>query len=250
MEDQDRDMGPHKEREKEISRRSKDKKPLTIMIFKEVGKVRRFVISSRLVLLASLFFLLYIVATIYITNKFFYIYGENKILADENAELSRELIKTKKSLERSEQHIALLDDYINEGKELSKEPEPPVNYTESPSPKIVDIDEIKVNRDISMINVTFRIVNRQSNKEPIGGYIFVLASVKDSDQSEVWVYPSSPLKDGLPVNYRKGLRFLIQRFKTIRSQYTLSRSINEPIVLRILVYNRDGLLILKKVVEV
>ncbi len=250
MEDQDRDMGPHKEREKEISRHSKDKKLLTIMIFKEVGKVRRFVISSRLVLLASLFFLFYIVATIYVTNKFFDIYGENKILADENAELSKELIKTKKSLERSEQHIALLDDYINEGKELSKEPEPPINYTESPSPKIVDIDEIKVKRDISMINVTFRIINRQSNKEPIGGYIFVLASPKDSDQSEVWVYPSTPLKDGLPVNYRKGLRFLIQRFKTIRTQYTLSRSINEPIVLRILVYNRDGLLILKKVVEV
>jgi hypothetical protein len=243
-------MGPHKEREKEISRRSKDKKLLTIMIFKEVGKVRRFVISFRLVLLASLFLLFYIVATIYVTNKFFYIYGENKILADENVKLSRELIKTKKSLERSEQHIALLDDYINEGKELSKEPEPPVDYTESPFPRIVDIDEIKVKRDISMINVTFRIVNRQSNKEPIGGYIFVLASVKDSDQSEVWVYPSSPLKDGLPVNYRKGLRFLIQRFKTIRSQYTLSRSINEPIVLSILVYNRDGLLILKKVVEV
>jgi len=243
-------MGPHKEREKEISRHSKDKKLLTIMIFKEVGKVRRFVISSRLVLLASLFFLFYIVATIYVTNKFFYIYGENKILADENVKLSRELMKTKKSLERSEQHVALLDDYINEGKELSQEPEPPVDYTESPSPKIVDIDEIKVKRDISMINVTFRISNRQPNKEPIGGYIFVLASVKDSDQSEVWVYPSTPLKDGLPVNYRKGLRFLIQRFKTIRSQYTLSRSINEPIVLRILVYNRDGLLILKKVVEV
>jgi hypothetical protein len=243
-------MGPHKEREKELSRHSKDKKLLTIMIFKEVGKVRRFVISSRLVLLVSLFLLFYIVATIYITNKFFDIYGENKILADENAELSRELIKTKKSLERSEQHVALLDDYLNEGKELSQEPEPPVDYTESPSPKIVDIDEIKVKRDISMINVTFRIVNRQSNEEPIGGYIFVLASPKDSDQSEVWVYPSSPLKDGLPVNYRKGLRFLIQRFKTIRSQYTLSRSINEPIVLRILVYNRDGLLILKKVVEV
>ncbi len=250
MEDQERDMGPHKEREKEINRRSKEKELLTIMIFKEVGKVRRFVISSRLVLLASLFLLFYIVATIYVTNKFFYIYGENKILADENVELSRELIKTKKSLERSEQHIALLDDYINEGKELSKEPEPPVDYTESPYPKIVDIDEIKVKRDISMINVTFRIVNRQSNKEPIGGYIFVLASVKDSDQSEAWVYPSSPLKDGLPVNYRKGLRFLIQRFKTIRSQYTLSRSINEPIVLRILVYDRDGILILKKVAEV
>ncbi len=221
------------------------------MIFKEVGKVRRFVISSRFILLASLFLLFYIVATIYIANKYFDTRRRYKVQEDKIAELSRDLIKTKKSLERKEQHIALLDDYINEGKELSQEPGPPVNYTESASPKIVDIDEIKVKRDISMINVTFRVVNRQSDREePIGGYIFVLASVKDSDQSEVWVYPSSPLKDGLPVNYRKGLRFLIQRFKTISSQYTLSRSINEPIVLRILVYNRDGILILKKVVEV
>ena len=220
------------------------------MIFKEAGKVRRFVISSRLILLASLFLLFYIVTTIYIANKYFDTRRRYKVQADKIAELSRDLIKTKKSLERKEQHIALLDDYINEGKELSQEPGPPVNYTESASPKIVDIDEIKVKRDISMINVTFRIVNRQSDREgPIGGYIFVLASVKDSDQSEVWVYPSTPLKDGLPVNYRKGVRFLIQRFKTIRSQHTLSRSINEAIVLKILVYDRSGILILKKVVE-
>ena len=221
------------------------------MIFKEVGKVKRFVISPRVVLLASVFFLLYIVATIYITNKYFDTRRMNKMQAEKIAKLSRDLIKTKKSLERSRQHIALLDDYINEGKEESQEPEPHVSYAESPASKIVDIDEIKVKRDISTINVTFRVVNRLSNgEEPIGGYIFVLAIVKYSDPLEVWAYPSTPLKDGLPVNYRKGVRFLIQNFKTIRSQHTLSRSINEPLVLKILVYDRDGILILKKVIEV
>jgi uncharacterized coiled-coil protein SlyX len=251
MEDQERDMGAVREREKEKRRRSKDKELLTVMIFKEVGKVKRFVISPRVVLLASVFFLLYIVATIYITNKYFDTRRMNRMQADKIAKLSGELIKTAKSLERSKQHIALLDDYINEGKEESQEPEPPVSYTESPASKILDIDEIKVKRDISTINVSFRIVNRLSNgEEPIGGYIFVLASVKYSDPPEVWAYPNTPLKDGLPVDYRKGLRFLIQRFKTIRSQHTLSRSINEPLVLKILVYNRDGILILRKVIEV
>jgi uncharacterized coiled-coil protein SlyX len=220
------------------------------MIFKELGKVRTFKISSRLILWASVFFIFYVVATIFLTNKYFDIYRINRMQADKIAELRRELIKTTKSLDRSKQHIALLDHYIREEKDQGPGPISTADYTESSSPRIVDINEVKVKRDRSTINVTFRIVNRQLNEGPIGGYIFVLASPKDSDQSEVWVYPSTPLKDGLPVNYRKGLRFLIQRFKTIRSQYALSRPINEPIVLRILVYNRDGLLILKKVVEV
>lgn len=250
MEDQDRDMGHVREGEKGTRRRSKNKEFLTIMIFREVGKVRRFTVSSRLILCASLFFLFYIVATIYFTNKYFDTRRISEIQVDRIAKLSTELVKTTKSLERSKQHIALLDDYISESREQGPEPESTADYTESSLPKIVDIEDLKIRRDKSMINVTFRIVNRQSNEEPIGGYIFVLASVKDSDQSEVWVYPRSALKDGLPVNYREGLRFLIQRFKTIESKYALSRSINDPLVLKILVYDRNGTLILKKVVGV
>lgn len=249
MENPERDMGPGRKKEK-IRRRPKKKERLTIIIFKKVGKVRTFKISSRLILLASLFFLFYIMATIFLTNAYFDIYRINKIQADRIDELSRELIKTTKNLERSKQHIALLDDYIKEEKAQSPEPRSTVDYTESSFPKLVDIDEIKVKRDGSKININFRIINRQSNEEPIGGYIFVLASVKDSDQSEVWVYPNSSLKDGLPANYKNGQRFLIQRFKSISSKYTLSKSTNKPLILKILVYDRNGTLILKKVVEV
>jgi len=249
MENPERDMGPGRKKEK-IRRHPKKKERLTIIIFKKVGKVRTFKISSRLILLASLFFLFYIMATIFLTNAYFDIYRINKIQADRIDELSRELIKTTKNLERSKQHIALLDDYIKEEKAQSPEPMSTVDYTESSFPKLVDIDEIKVKRDGSKININFRIINRQSNEEPIGGYIFVLASVKDSDQSEVWVYPNSSLKDGLPANYKNGQRFLIQRFKSISSKYTLSKSTNKPLILKILVYDRNGTLILKKVVEV
>ncbi|MFB0519928.1 MAG: hypothetical protein ACETWD_00680, partial [Desulfatiglandales bacterium] len=146
-------------------------------------------------------------------------------------------------------HIALLDDYISEGKVQGPEPESAGSYTESSLPKIVDIEEVNIRRDGATLYVTFRIINRQENEEPLGGYIFVLVSPKDSDPSEVWVYPSSSLKDGLPVNYRKGERFLIQRFKTITSRYTLSTSIDKPLILKILVYDRNGTLILKKLVE-
>ena len=230
--------------------RSKNQGCLTIMIFKELGKVRTFKISSRLILWASVFFIFYVVATIFLTNKYFDIYRINRMQADKIAELRRELIKTTKSLDRSKQHIALLDDYIREEKDQGPGPISTADYTESSSPRIVDINEVKVKRDRSTINVTFRIVNRQLNEGPIGGYIFVLASPKDSDQSEVWVYPNSRLKEGLPVNYRTGHRFFIQKLMSISSKLRLTKSIDKPLILEILVYDTDGKLILKKVVEV
>jgi hypothetical protein len=249
MEDQERDMGPLKKGEEEIRRRSKTKERLTIMIFKKAGMVRTFKVSPQLILWASLFFLFYIVATIFLTNAYFDIYRANKTQVDKIAELRRELIKTAKSPERSKQHIALLDDYITKAKDKSPKPLSTVDYTESSLPKLVDIDELKVERNKSTINIEFRIVNRQVNEEPIGGYIFALASIRDSDKAEVWVYPSSPLKDGVPTNYRSGQRFFIQRFKSMSSKYTLGKSTNKPIILEILVYDRNGKLILKKVVE-
>jgi uncharacterized coiled-coil protein SlyX len=250
MENQKRDMGPDSRGKKEIERGPQEKESLTVMIFREVGKVRRFRISSRLLFCASLFFLLYIVATVYFTNKYFDARRANKVQADKIATLSHKLMETTKDLERSRQHIALLDDYLSENTNQGPEPESPVDYTESPSPKIVDIEGLKIRRDGSTIDIYFRIVNMLSNDEPIGGYIFVLASEEDSDQSEAWVYPSSPLKDGFPVNYRAGQRFLIQRFKTVSSKYTLGKPTTKPLFLKILVYDRNGTLILKKVVEV
>jgi len=249
MENQERGMNPTNKRKKDIRRRSKNKERLTVMIFKGVGKVRTFKISSHFLLWVSLFFVFYIVATIFLTNLFINYYRQNRILADENAELRAMIIKTKKSLEESKQHIALLDDYITEKKDQSPRSLVTVDHAESSLTTLVDIDELKIERDESTINVGFRIINKQVNEEPIGGYIFVLVSIKDSDKSEVWVYPNSPLKDGIPINYRNGQRFFIQRFKSISSKYTLSKSINRPLIFEIFVYDRNGTLILRKTVE-
>ena len=249
MEDQERGINPTNKRKKDIRRPSKAKERLTVMIFKGVGKVRTFKISAHFLLWASLFFIFYIVVTIFLTNLFIDYYRKNKMLADQNAELRAMLIKTKKSLEESKQHIALLDDYITEKKNQTPRPLSTVDHTETSLTTLVDIDELKIERNKSTINVDFRIINKQLNEEPIGGYIFVLARIKDSDKSEVWVYPHSQLKDGIPVNYRNGQRFFIQRFKSISSQYTLSKSINRPLIFEIFVYDRNGTLILRKIVE-
>jgi len=249
MENQERDMGPIGNGKEEIRRRPKAKERLTIMIFKKAGRVWTCNISSHFIVWASLFFISYIVVTIVLTNAFIDYHRKNKALADQNGELGTMLIKTQKSLKESKQHIALLDDYITEKKDQISRPLSTEDYTESSLPKLVDIKELKIERDKSTITVDFRIINRKLNDEPIGGYIFFLASIKDSDRSEVWVYPNSQLKDGLPVNYRNGQRFFIQRFKSVNSKYTLSKSENRPLIFKILVYDRDGTLILMKLVE-
>lgn len=250
MESAVRDKSLDRRRGKEIRGRSKGQERMTIMIFKNVGKVQTFKISSRLIFWASLFFLFYIVATIFLTNEYFDIYRINKMQAYKIDELRREIIKNTKILERSKQHIALLGDYIRENKEQIPEPMSKVDYTESSLPKLLDIDELKIERDGSDITINFKIINRQLNEEPIGGYIFVIASVRGADQSKIWSYPNSMLKGGFPVDYKKGRRFFIKRFTSISSKCTLSRSVDKPLILKLLAYDREGRLILKKIVEV
>jgi len=234
----------------EVKGRAKGDERLTIMIFKRAGKLRKMEISPRLFLGASLFLLLYIVATIFLTNAYFRVSRTAKVQASTIATLTGELAQTRETLERSRQHIALLNEYMKEEKEQTPEPMSTVDYTESSFPKVVDINDLKVKRDRSELQVNFKIVNVQPEEEPIGGYIFVLASVKGVEKSEVWVYPSASLKNGIPIDYKRGHRFFIQRFKTVMGNYTLNKEIDDPLILEIQVYDRNGELILKKVLEV
>lgn len=59
---------------KEIVGPSKAQRRLTIMIFRKTGKARKFGISSRLMLRASMFFIFYIVATIFMINEYLELY--------------------------------------------------------------------------------------------------------------------------------------------------------------------------------
>jgi uncharacterized coiled-coil protein SlyX len=250
MEDQERDVGAVERQKSKVKGRSKGDDRLTIMILKRAGKVRTVKASLRLLMGASLFLLIYIVVTIFLTNAYFSAARTTTMQADTIAALTGELAKTQETLERSRQYIVLLSDYLKEGKEQTPEPMAAVDCTESSFPKAVDINDLEVKRDRSALQVHFKIVNTQPHEEPIGGYIFVLVRVKGSEDPEIWAYPNAVLKNGKPIDYRHGHRFFIQRFRTITGNYTLNKEIDAPLILEILVYDRDGGLILKKVVEV
>jgi hypothetical protein len=250
MEHQEQNMGSSSKGRGEVKASSGGDDRLTIMIYKRMGKVRTVKISPRFLLGASLFLLLYIVATIFFTNAFFSASRTTKIQAGTIAALTGKLAKKGEALERSRQHSAMLEEYLKDEKGQTAEPMSMVDYTESSSPKAVEINDLTVKRNRSELQVDFKIINTQPQEEPIGGYIFMLASVKGSEKLEVWVYPNVTLKNGRPVDYRLGHRFFIQRFKSITGNYTLNKATDDPIILEILVYDKDGGLIHRKLVEV
>ena len=236
------------ERKREKRRLPKKQGRLTVIVFKKFGKARTSQISPRLVVFASSFLIFYIVATIFMTNKYFATYSANKMQARKIANLSSELTRIAKSLENSKRRSALLDEYIKEEKGQSSETMPTGGSTEPSLSTLVRIEELTAGRDGPTLHVTFKVVNKQPHEAPVGGYVFVLASPKD--QSDVWVYPSCPIKEGLPVNYTSGHRFFIQNLMPISTTLNLGESMDEPLTLEILVYDTDGDLILKKAAEV
>jgi hypothetical protein len=65
-----------------------------------------------------------------------------------------------------------------------------------------------------------------------------------------WTYPPVKLEKGLPVNYRNGQIFLINRFKQIQARFNLGSASESASMLRLLVYDQAGDIMLQKEFEV
>lgn len=252
MEDHARDVASVKSGKRKAKRRTKAKERLTIMIFKTVGRVWTVKVSALLLVGAFLFFASYVVATILMSYHYFDLLRAAKKDVDERSHLTKELASVQRSLEQSHHQIALLKEHVEQQRAQIYTPQPvtAVSHTESWVSDVVDVTDIEVDREGPTLTVTFRIANKRPDAEPMGGYIFVLTRVKGADHSDVWVYPNCPLKEGLPAHYKRGHRFSIQRFIGINTTYTLNKSVDDPLILQIVVYDKTGTLILIKQVEV
>ncbi len=115
---------------------------LSIMVVKGIGKVRRFQISSHLLLWSSLFLATYIVASIFAVNGYFEKRRENRSLQKQVAMTKEAARDSKGELLRLQQHLAVLEDYIHltenhSGKSrLAEDPKPSrkIQPEEAPEP--------------------------------------------------------------------------------------------------------------------
>ena len=250
--------------------------PLTVMIVGKVGKARSFKTSSRFVFWTFLFFLFYISASVIVINDYFDKRRVSGVQSEQLIQLEYEIDNTKRELYRSEQHLALLEEYIyNSEKERetlkepeekeSKEPDEGITeektelaadrgQVESPAKdvreKSVEIRDLAVQIKGTKLIVKFRLFNVHQDETPMSGYVHIIAMDKQSDPPQFWTFPKVALRNGIPVNYKRGQLFFIKRFKTIRGEYFMGSKSESPSLIKVIVYNEAGTLILQKEFEV
>ena len=251
----------------------KEDSSITIMIMRSLGKVRSFKITPIVLYLVAIFIVLNIAATIYFGNQFFNLRRIKTVQTQKIAQMENEASKNLKTIHRNKQHMAILEEYIRniENPKKSKtspstnifsqqrraetEPvrvteNPSLTSTEEPSKPVVDIKDLAIRKEGSEMKVNFRVVNLRELDNPIGGYIHLIAVGKDGYSPSAWTFPHEQLRDGVPVDFRRGQLFLIQRFKPIEGKFYISSSEYPPSSVKVLVYNQTGTLLLEREFEV
>ena len=242
---------------------------LSVVIVREVGKVHTFKVSSRILLWASLFFAFFIVVSVVVINGYFDELMANKSQSGELKRLQHEIEYNKRAVYRSEQHLALLEDYLFhlhagnhapqeagkveemnvKGAALAAQGEPGKTAEKGAEGLLLDVRGLVVRRTGTKMTIDFRLVNMDPEKAPVNGYVHIIAMDKESDPPHWWAYPKEDLRDGLPINYKGGQGFQVKRVKIIRASYTFDATTASPSSVKILVYNKPGELICERQFE-
>jgi hypothetical protein len=114
----------------------------------------------------------------------------------------------------------------------------------------VDIKDMVIQKEGPRMSVEFKLVNMNPGETAVGGYIHLIAIGSDPNPPPEWTFPRVQLEEGIPVNFRRGQLFLIQRFKPVHGRFYLTSTSEPPTALRVLVYDQSGLLILEREFEV
>jgi hypothetical protein len=269
-------MDPSKKIASRSAERAEKNNTLTIMVLGSVGRIRSFKVSRRGIIGAVIFILLYVPASIYLINEFFELRHNYKVQGTILDETNRELLELNQSLIKSDQHLALLNDYIQDLQAfVSREPETSSSPVESTVSQEVEetgekevsavketdtlqtgfgdsvvVEDVVIQKEGAQMTVAFKLSNTQPDENTVGGYVHIIAESESNDRRKLWSYPKETLKDGLPSNFRRGELFYIKRFKQIIGKIDLGSDQIKPTSIKVLVYSQPGTLIYEKEYEV
>jgi hypothetical protein len=236
------------------------------MIMGSVGRVVSFQISSRIFIGSIVFFVGYLALSLFILNG----YIQLRTASSENIEkcirLEDENAANKKAIARSRQQISLLEGYIRhieEGAEgLTGKKEQTRSSGEkatataalpertAKTPQTVDVTDMVIQKEGSTMSINLKVVNVQAGEGAVGGYIHLIAYDRKGQPSKEWPYPQQKLEKGMPVNYRKGQVFLINKYKQLHVRLNLGNASESPTGIKVLVYDQAGEIALQKEMEV
>ena len=111
---------------------------------------------------------------------------------------------------------------------------------------IVSIKDLKIDRRENSLSVNFKLARSSSGRSPIRGYIFIIAVDQSTDPPRFWPSPKAAFENGTPINPNKGQAYKIRNFRRIRVRWSFASAEKTPSLLRILVYDQSGGLLLKE----
>ena len=235
------------------------------MVAGRTGKVRSFGLSPRLLFWAALFLLAYLPLSVLAINRYLELRRNHTLQSHAMAQLERELDEHQAALARSHQRTAFLQDYVRhleeaavQGAEASKLEKPAAKRSDGgpgdKPPRIqetLSIEDLGIQKQGSRMLVSFKLVNLQPAADStVGGYLHILARGKPPDPPKEWAYPQGKTVNGFPENYRNGQVFAIQRFRPIQGRFNLGQSLESPSLVRVLIYDPSGAILLQKDFEV
>jgi hypothetical protein len=240
---------------------------VTVMILGGLGKVRSFRISPRIFIFALVFFLAFIFCAVLFINAYMNLRIRAGLLSQKIEAMEEQTEKDQKGLVRFKQHIDLLEDYIRTledqkeseaapakaptGAQAEKTPPqeatpPQDTESEEITSALVDIKDLVIQKNLSRMRISFKLMNTTPGDEAVGGYYHIIARGDSPEQPQEWIYPQQELENGLPKNFKRGKVFLIQRFKPVYWGLEIPPGSDTPSVIMVLVYDQSGDLILKK----
>jgi hypothetical protein len=272
LEDQERRVGASDDGSPPLKKKPQRENRFTVMIMGSLGRVRSFEISPRVVFWTALFLVLYIPFSIFVINRYFVLRSVHEHQSAKLSVLEKDASMHQKTLLRSREHIAFLEEYIDSLEKgevqdnpsnTAKEPETAsagaatvgastTQAQEEPleSAGIVHIEDMVISKQDSKLEIEFRLVNTQQGEEAVGGYVHIIAKQGEGDNPQLRTFPYEKLVNGLPENYRRGQLFLIKWFKPVQGRFDLGPGSDLPSSIRVLVYDRSGVLLLEDEFEV
>lgn len=137
----------------------------------------------------------------------------------------------------------------SETKALGQGNKPLPEISRSPSkplPEVrLEVKRFSIRKAQKHLVVTFRLYKLTNGARPAEGYVHLLAINEKHDPPLLDNWPSTRVKEGMPEDFRGGEPFLIKRsYRTIKGRFSISGTQGDPEIVRILVYDKGGRILL------
>jgi len=111
---------------------------------------------------------------------------------------------------------------------------------------MVSVENLTFQRKNTRLTVFFKLAKTAGDAIPLRGYLHMIIVDKNVEPPQVRTFPHEVLKDGIPMNFKRGQLFVIKHFRVVRGKFFLGGTKQSPDAVRVFVYDKEGVLLLDK----